>query len=167
MKRLLILRHAKAERGDWMTRDFDRELTGQGMSDAARVGKFMGESLSAPDLVLSSSAVRAAQTAMIALEAAGFALPIEYDGRIYEAGAGRLLNLILEINANAETALLVGHNPGLSEVLSVLIGEAREMPTASLAEIALDVETWSEARPLCGKLERITKLSDLPDKLAP
>lgn len=114
-----------------------------------------------PDLTLSSPAERARRTTALVLESAKIAAEVRYDERIYEAGAARLLEVISQIEEAAGTVLLVGHNPGLEELLEHLTGEARRMSTAALACIAPDIDKWSKMREGTFHLEWLVKPKEL------
>jgi phosphohistidine phosphatase len=161
MKTLLLLRHAKSSRKDASLKDFDRPLTQRGLKAAPQVGRAMRRRKLEPDLVLSSPAERAWQTARLVLDAAKFNAELRHDERIYEASAARLCEIVSQIEDSANVALLVGHNPGLEELLEVLTGEAREMPTASLACIELSIEKWNKLRAGTGRLEWLVKPKEL------
>jgi phosphohistidine phosphatase len=114
-----------------------------------------------PGLVLCSPAERARQTAALVSEAAQLTAAPRFEERIYEASAIRLLEIISQIEETVDEAMLVGHNPGLEDLLMVLTGEARRMPTAALARIALDIEKWSEVREDAGRLDWLVKPKEL------
>ncbi len=147
------MRHARAERGDWSLRDFDRSLDEGGVRDASLMGRFALERMKSLELVLCSPAERAKQTATLFLAAREEAPPVVYDERIYEASAGRLLRVVGELAGETQEVLLVGHNPGMSELLELLTSEVSPMTTGALASVALAVEKWSEARDGGGQLE--------------
>src|SRR5215210_125891 len=120
MKTLLLLRHAKSSWSDPMLRDFDRPLNERGLKAAPLVGRFMRKRKIQPGLVLGSPAERARQTAALVAEAAQLTAAQRFDERIYEASAIRLLEIISQIEETVDEAMLVGHNPGLEELLMVL-----------------------------------------------
>lgn len=162
MKTLYLLRHAKSSWTDSGLQDFERPLNGRGREAAPLVGRFMKKNKLRPDLLLSSPAERARQTAALVSEAAGFAAGLRYDERIYEADAARLLEVISQVEEGADAVLLVGHNPGLEELLALLTGEAQGMPTAALARVSLEIEKWGKVREGTGRLEWLVKPKDLP-----
>lgn len=161
MKRLLLLRHAKSSWADAGLSDFDRPLNERGLQAAPLVGRFMRKRKLRPDLVLCSPAERARHTASLVREAAGFDAPLRYDERIYEATAARLLEVVSQIEEDAAEVLLVGHNPGLEELLARLTGEPRHMPTAALARVLLDTEKWGKVREHAGLFELFIKPKEL------
>jgi phosphohistidine phosphatase len=153
MKTLYLLRHAEASRIEPGLGDFDRPLDGRGKEAAPLVGRHIREKNLRVDLLVSSPAVRARQTAALVKEAAGLSAELLYDERIYEADAARLLEVVTQAAESADALLLVGHNPGMEELLALLTGEARRMQTAALACVALGVEKWGKARAGAGRLE--------------
>lgn len=161
MKTLFILRHAKSSWDDPDCADFDRVLNERGLSAAPLMGRAMRERELKPDLILSSPAQRASQTAQLVKEAANFAAPINYEERIYEASPHTLFNIVAAAPEDCQNLLLVGHNPGLEGLIKVLTNEIRSMPTAGLAEVALDIEKWNELQPECGTLKNFLKPKNL------
>jgi phosphohistidine phosphatase len=157
MKTLLLLRHAKSSWKTGNVKDFDRPLNQRGLKAAPQVGKSLRKRKLKLDLVLSSPAERARQTAQLVLESARLNVELRYDERIYEAGAARLLEVVSQIEDGANVAVLVGHNPGLEDLLKVLTGEERHLSTAALACIELNVEKWSKVRAGIGRLEWLAK----------
>jgi phosphohistidine phosphatase len=155
VKSLTLFRHAKTERESETGRDFDRELNERGRRDAPRIGKEIRKLGLEYDLVLSSPAARAAQSAELA------GLSPRYDERIYDASAGDLLALVQEVDDSVGRLLLVGHNPGFERLASRLHGQNLEMPTGSLVEIALPVEEWNEAGGASGRLVHFIKPKEL------
>jgi phosphohistidine phosphatase len=153
MKRLILLRHAKSSWDDPRLADFDRPLNERGLRAAPLVGRFLRRQKIKPDLILSSPAERARQTAALVSEAARLDAPTRYDERIYEATAARLSEVVSQTEDDAAELMLVGHNPGMEELLALLTGEGRPMPTAALARISLDIEKWSRLREGAGRLE--------------
>lgn len=155
MKTLLVLRHAKSSWDHPHLSDFDRPLNGRGKKAAPFMGSLMAEKGLVPEVIVSSPANRARTTAEKAAEAGGFDASVEFDERIYGAGTNGLLYVIAGFDNAAETAMIVGHNPGFEMLVSVLTGEHRRMPTAALAVIDLDIDRWSDAGSGSGKLRRL------------
>src|SRR5215510_11215253 len=116
MKTLLLLRHGKSSRDDPALDDFDRPLNERGVGDAKLSGKYARRQKVKPDLVLSSPATRARDTAELFIAAAGLKNTLAYDERIYEASARSLLQVISEFDDSYESVLLVGHNPGFEDL---------------------------------------------------
>jgi phosphohistidine phosphatase len=166
MKTLLILRHAKSSWDNPDLADFDRPLNRRGLQTAPFVGNLMRERQVRADLILSSPARRARETATIIKEAAEIAAEIRYDERIYEASPISLLYILAETENEFESVLLVGHNPGLEGLIKILTGGIQPMPTAALAKIELDVEFWNKIAPDCGKLNFVVRPKDEMKSLA-
>jgi phosphohistidine phosphatase len=161
MKTLLLLRHAKSSWKDPNARDFDRPLNQRGLKAAPAVGRLIRKRKLQLDLVLSSPAERARQTTQLVLEAASLKTELRYDERIYEASSARLFEIVSQIDDEADLVMLVGHNPGLEDLLAALAGEARSFPTAALACITLDIEKWNKVRAGGGQLEWLAKPKEL------
>src|SRR5687767_5425472 len=133
MKALYLLRHAKSSWKEPGLQDFDRPLNNRGREAAPLVGRLIRKGKLRIDLLLSSPAVRARQTAALVREAAGLTAELLYDERIYEADADALLEVVRQAADSADALMLVGHNPGMEELLKLLTGEEEQMPTAALA----------------------------------
>ena len=142
-------------------KDFDRPLNQRGIKAAPTIGRLMRKRKLQPDLVLSSPAERARQTSQLVLDAAGFKTELRYDERIYEASAARLFEIVSQIDDDANVAMLVGHNPGLEELLEALTGAARSLSTAALACVELDIERWSKLRAGANQLAWLVKPKEL------
>jgi phosphohistidine phosphatase len=137
----LILRHAKAE-PDAGDGDESRPLAKRGRRAAERVGELMSDRL--PDLVLSSPSVRTRETVERLKKGAGPLSRVEYLPELYLASPATLLRVVAERGGEAERVMLVGHNPGLEDLVTRLSGEHVTLPTAGLAECAVEVERWSD-----------------------
>ncbi|HZG51033.1 MAG TPA: histidine phosphatase family protein [Pyrinomonadaceae bacterium] len=142
MKTLLLLRHAKPTRISPTERDFDRPLVEEGRADALLIGQLLRRRQLRPEAVICSPATRALQTADRVLEAARLRTRLLFDDRIYEATAEQLIEVVSAAGGEAEMLLLVGHNPGLQELLGRLTGEHAPMLPATLARIDLDIAAW-------------------------
>jgi phosphohistidine phosphatase len=147
MKTLLVLRHAKSSWNDPALDDHERPLNKRGRRDAPRMGELVREYGLIPDVIISSDAVRARLTAEAVAEAARYAGEILLDPHLYLAGPADILSLLRTVRENAETVMIVGHNPGLEELITQLTGEQQDLPTAALAKIALPIEQWRDLKP--------------------
>ena len=165
MKTLLLMRHAKSSWADAAQPDFDRPLNERGRQTAPVMGRFLRHQSLKPDLVICSPAERARLTATLALAAAQLDREVRYDARIYEASAGRLLEVVNEAPEPAATVMLVGHNPGLEELIRLLTGEHERMPTAAVACITLDLDTWRAVTPQAGRLAWLVRPKELAGQL--
>ena len=108
------------------------------------MGALLRENGLMPDSVISSDAVRARLTAEAVAEACRYAGEILLDPRLYLAGPADVLSLLRTARENAETVMIVGHNPGLEELVEQLTGERQDLPTAALAQIVLPIDRWRE-----------------------
>jgi phosphohistidine phosphatase len=144
MKTLLVLRHAKSSWSDPARGDHERPLNERGWRDAPRMGDLVREYGLVPDILISSDAVRAQLTAEAVAEAARYAGEILLDHRLYLASPADILSLLGTVRENAETIMVVGHNPGLEELIEHLTGERQDLPTATLAQIALPIDQWRD-----------------------
>ena len=161
MKTIHLLRHAKSSWKDPGQTDFERPLNGRGRDAAPLVGQFISKKKIRPDLILCSPAERARQTAALVIQSAKLNAELRFDERIYEASAAQLLEVVSQIDETVGFALLVGHNPGMEDLLRTLTGESQTMPTAALARIVLDVEKWSKVREGTGRLEWLVRAKEL------
>ena len=161
MKALLLMRHAKSSWRDPTLPDFDRPLNKRGLKAAPLIGKFMRKRGIRPDLVLSSPAKRAAQTTTLVMERGQLEATLRYDERLYGASAADLLAVVSQIEESATEVLLVGHNPGIQDLLERLTGELHRVPTAALARVGLRSGTWGALREGTGRLEWIVRPKEL------
>ena len=160
MKTLFLLRHAKSSWDDPDLADFDRPLNSRGLKAARFIGELMFDRGLRPRSVVSSPAKRAKQTAILVREI-GELPPVVYDDRIYEASALALFHLIGEFDPATDSVLIVGHNPGMAELVRILTGESHSIPTAALSMISLSIGNWSDIAVNCGTLEFVIRPKDL------
>lgn len=133
MKRLIVMRHAKSDWGDSSLQDIERPLNGRGRKDAPRMGAMLVEAGYRPELILRSPARRTEETAAGLLEAFGTGCAITVVERFYPGGPGAFLRALAEYGGQADTLLLLAHNPGVEDFASRLAGEDLLMPTAAAA----------------------------------
>lgn len=151
MKKLILIRHGEAEQQTEIIKDFDRDLTDAGKQNAAKSAAMLLNTIAAPDIIITSPAVRALNTAQIFAATFGFDR-VQTNPEIYEAKAETLLKMVNKLNHEHEIVCLVGHNPGVSNLLYYLTGEVTTMPTSAWVEIELDTESWAEASIKTGNL---------------
>ena len=144
MKTLLVLRHAKSSWSDPALDDHDRPLNKRGRRDGPRMGALVREYGLIPDVVISSDAARAQLTAEAVVEAARYAGEIRLDPHLYMASPADILSVLQTVQEKAETVMIVGHNPGLEELVAQLTGEQEDLPTAALAQIVLPIDQWRD-----------------------
>jgi len=154
MKTLIILRHGKAV-DVLVSGDKRRELTERGLRDAKAMGSLIGTEVGVPDLIVSSDATRARQTAEIAGEAAGYEGEITYESAIYDAGVDTLVSVVRALPDSADYVILVGHNPGFESLSADLAADGSEpprLPTSGFAHLQFDATNWRSVRPGSGVL---------------
>jgi phosphohistidine phosphatase len=161
--RLMIFRHAKAEKGAPGMRDRDRPLAARGLKDAPKMGAYMARHKLTPGHALVSPSRRTRETWDGLAGALPGAIPVFYDDRLYDAGPEAIMAVIKETPATVPALIVVGHNPGLHETARLLIAsgdvEARErlnegLPTSGLAVIDFAGDAWDKLHPHSGRLER-------------
>lgn len=144
MKRLLILRHAKSSWADTSQDDWQRPLNERGRRDAPRVGEWMRERSVMPDVIITSDAVRARTTADAVAEAAGYSREILVAPSLYHAKPDDVLGVLNDVRDEMRTVLIVGHNPGLEDLVLLLTRIHHGLVTAALVELAVPIDSWSE-----------------------
>jgi len=154
-RRLTLVRHAKAStepRGG--SRDFERPLAPRGEQDAARMGERLARAGVMPDRIVASTARRAAQTADAVARAIGYPTrDIERNDAVYMASRRELVERVEATDASVRHLLLVGHNPGMSELWGWLTGDLRtELPTCGIARLELETPAWDALFEGCARL---------------
>jgi phosphohistidine phosphatase len=144
MKRLLILRHAKSSWADSSQEDWQRPLNDRGRRDAPRAGEWLRERGLTPDIIVTSDAVRARATAQAVSQACGYGGEVIKEPSLYHATPEDAIEVVTRISDAAQSAMIVGHNPGLEELVSKLSGESHGMPTAALFVFDLPIARWRE-----------------------
>ena len=146
MRRLVILRHAKAANPEGVD-DHERPLAARGHVDAAAVGAWLVGHDTAPDLVLCSTSRRTRETWADVAAALPTTPTVRYDDRVYLASALDLLELVTEVDDDVQTLALVGHNPSTSQLSRLLDPvNGAELATAGIALHDLDAP-WRATRP--------------------
>ena len=147
MKKLYLLRHAKAASALEGGADRERPLTERGQRAARAVARWMAEKGLEPELILCSSAVRTRQTLALILPACARARQVLYEDGLYLAEARALLARLRRVPAASASVMLVGHNPGLEELATHLAGGSRRLapglPTGALVIFDLSSD-WDE-----------------------
>ncbi|HEY8447206.1 MAG TPA: histidine phosphatase family protein [Thermomicrobiales bacterium] len=147
MRRLILLRHAEAER--WAPGgDRERPLTASGRRDAEVTAQLIAELELTLDAIVSSSARRAQQTAEIVAGVLGWSTPIAIEPALYGADVPTLLTVIRRLPDSAGSALLIGHNPGFEDLATALAADDEyvRLHTASFAHLLLPVERWHDIK---------------------
>lgn len=145
MKTVYLLRHAEAEPARYYDDDRDRELTTQGVRDARRLGRFLAATDQIPDRLITSSAVRARQTAEALPEGGTWMtdVPQRASHALYQAESADVLEEIQVTGAEAGSVLLVGHEPTWGTAVSQFVGAANvSLPAGTCVRIDAEVEMW-------------------------
>lgn len=170
MRRLLLFRHAKAERSEPGMQDQSRGLIDRGCKDAAKIGDYMAGHGLVPDRVVVSPAARCQETWKYAADAFRPVPPAISSEKLYDATPHTILGVVKDTPVNAHTLLIVGHNPGLHELALMLIAsgdiDARErlrekLPTSGLVIIDFALDNWTKLHPHSGRLERFVNPKSL------
>lgn len=162
MKTLLLLRHAKSSWKDGDLSDHDRPLNGRGKADAPRMGTLLAKEDLVPDLIITSTAKRAAKTAEIVAQNSGYEGEIHYSRYLYGASPDEYIEALNELGAAQNCVMVVGHNPGMEDLVEELAAEWVRMPTAALAQIELAIDQWSALTlETSGKLVNIWRPKEL------
>ncbi|MDX1491129.1 MAG: histidine phosphatase family protein [Pseudohongiellaceae bacterium] len=154
MKKLYLLRHAKAALGAVNIKDYDRPLNERGLSDARMMAQRLKSLGATLDLIVSSPALRAMTTAKIVAEVFDKTVDeVQLDRQIYLAGSPKLMQVVSYFDEAADSAMLVAHNPALTDLSHVLANSGIDnIPTAGLVSIEIPVDTWLEVGEGDGKV---------------
>jgi phosphohistidine phosphatase len=164
LRRLVVLRHAKSARPEGVA-DHDRPLAARGLRDAPAAGRALAEADCLPGLALCSTAVRARRTWELAAARWGTPPPVRLDRRLYAAGVPGLLAVVREVPAEVGTLLLVGHSPGLEDLVLTLAGDGLDdtldrvrakFPTSAIAVLSWRGAGWRDLAPGAALLTSVT-----------
>jgi len=177
MKTLGIFRHAKSDWHDAVARDFDRPLNGRGRKGAVVMGRHIADQAWTWQRVLASPAVRSAQTIELAMADAHIDVPLEWDRRIYLASSAVLLDVLRDQPDDLDRIMMVGHNPGLEDVIFDLVPDdgtsplrtivEEKFPTATFAVLELAIDNWGDIDDGCARLVHLVRPRDLDPDLGP
>lgn len=145
MLKLFLLRHAKSSWDDVALNDADRPLSKRGVKDAPLMGKYFSKDYNKPQLIISSPARRARETAELFAESIDYKIDkISFDENIYEATLEDLVNIVLKIEDSYEKVMMVGHNPGFTELANYLAEKATidNIPTCGIFAVEFKVKSW-------------------------
>lgn len=144
MKTLLLMRHAKSSWSDPDLADHERPLNARGRRDGPRMGRWLSDQGLTPDLVITSTAVRALETARNVSKAGGFAADLAEFSELYHADIADWTSVLQRLPNTVECVLGIGHNPGMEELVDSLHNGWERMPTAAIAWFELPINDWSE-----------------------
>lgn len=144
MKELLVVRHAKSSWNNAHMTDHERPLNGRGKAEAPLMGRLLAREELVPDLIISSTAERALTTAELVALAAGYEERIEVTRQFYHADPEDYVEVLAAVGDGYGRVMVVGHNPGMEELVEALTGESVTMTTANIAYIVLPIGEWGE-----------------------
>jgi phosphohistidine phosphatase len=163
MKTLFLVRHAKSSRDEVASSDRERPLAERGQHDAPEMGKRLAQRKVHPDLILSSPARRALETAQIIARKLGYkSEDIVIEDRLYPGQMDELLDMIHALDDKLKRVMLFGHNPALVELAYYLSNAITRMPTCAIADFAFKARSWSEI----GATTLASVMLDYPKKSA-
>lgn len=178
MKTLTILRHAKSGWDAPVERDFDRPINARGQRGAELIGQYVKRNGLAIDRIVASPAVRVTETLDLFQPAAGLtAIEPNWDRRIYLASAATLLDVLRDTGRDAGNLLIAGHNPGLEDLILMLVPETpsdplraeveEKLPTSALARLELDIDDWQALDIGMARFTQFIRPRDLDPALSP
>lgn len=177
VKILGLFRHAKSDWQDPRARDFDRPLNERGRKGAEIMGRHVRDHGVQWDRMIASPAIRCAETVEIACQAAGVPVAANWDRRIYLASGVTLADVLREQDGDPRSVLMVGHNPGLEDLIFDLVPDdgssplrdvvEEKFPTASFAVLECAVDRWADLKDGCARLVHLTRPRDLDPALGP
>jgi len=167
MRTLLVMRHAKSDWDAAYAHDHERPLNQRGARSARLMGRALAERGRVPNLVITSTAVRARSTATLANEAGEWDAEIVLDPNLYGTGADDAIE-VASMAPDVDRLMLVGHQPAWSTLVSKLTGQRVDMKTATVAVIELDIDHWSKLADEQGRLAAVLQPGhDLEAEIGP
>jgi phosphohistidine phosphatase len=160
MLHLMLMRHGKSDWDEGGTRDHERPLAERGVKAAERMGVVLRELDLIPDLVVSSTAVRARSTAELARISGAWSSRLVLDEALYGASVAETLERAAHHGGGHGRLMLVGHQPTWSMTVQHLTGVAADMRTATIADIAVTAETWADVPSSTGTLVSVLHARD-------
>ena len=152
MRKIILIRHATAEPEHYPQRDFDRNLDGTGMAEAARLGQFLLKKNEKPDAIHFSSSNRTSQTAEILIREAKLeTITMVPEVNLYNALYQRLIEQIQYFDADQFSVMMIAHNPGISQIATALSQDSYQLSPGSAVCLNFAVDSWSEIRSGSGK----------------
>ncbi len=161
MKTLIVMRHAKSDHSAGVSSDFERPLNERGLKTAPFMGKFIKEAGFVPEILISSSANRAITTAELFAESCGYEKEVILNRDFYYGYMEEVISALRKLPENINSCMIVGHNPTWENIVSRLTGKFVIMPTASVAILKYDNNSWNNLTFKTCKLEEFYKPRDL------
>jgi phosphohistidine phosphatase len=137
------MRHAKSDWAADFESDHDRPLNPRGVEAAGQMGRLLTDLGQVPDMVISSTALRARSTAQLAARSGGWGIDDTLEPGFYGTGPDTVLEIVRRVD-DAERLLIVGHQPTWGMIVRALTDEHVEMKTATVALVELPIDSWAE-----------------------
>ena len=144
MKELLVMRHAKSDWNNARLSDHDRPLNKRGQEDAPEMGRLLYRLELTPDLIISSTAERAMTTAELVALNCNYEQNIQWTRDFYHADPETYIETLRGIDNQYGRVMVVGHNPGMAELVDLLTNESVHFTTANIAHISLPIDNWAD-----------------------
>ncbi len=144
MKILYMIRHAKSDWSNPLLSDFERGLNKRGAKDAPLMGKVLSDKRIYPDLIVSSSALRARTTAIEIAKQINYTQDrIQYEASLYACDVQTIISIIQDVSQNVNVLFVVGHNPELTECVNMICGvNIENIPTCGVSAMRLHHDNW-------------------------
>ena len=147
MKSVILLRHGKSDWNAPFRNDHERPLASRGIKAAKKMGKYFSKNEKTPEILISSTALRAKETIELAKKSGKWSSQLIYNSKIYGGSPKIILEIIQQIDEKFNSVCLIGHEPNFSSFISKSTnGEFYRFPTAAMAFINFKIELWKEIR---------------------
>ncbi len=162
MKTVILFRHGKSDWSASYSLDHDRPVANRGIKAAKRMGLYLREIDNIPDRVISSTALRAHTTAQLAIESGGWNRELNLDRDLYGASPGTVMAVLGEQDDSYDTVCITGHEPTMSSFIYQYTDAGYlRFPTATMARIDFDINSWSALGSSRGSLRWLTRPKEL------
>ena len=162
MRSIIIFRHGKSDWDAIYDRDHDRPLSKRGLKASKKMGRYLNKMHQIPEIVISSSAIRAKNTAKLALKHGNWSSDFAIETKIYGGSSETLLSIIHSTDDKYQSICLVGHEPTCSGFISLCTYHSQRFTTASMAKINFKTKSWREIEFGNGILEWIKSPKEIP-----
>lgn len=164
MKTIIFFRHGKSDWDAEYREDHERPLAKRGRKAARKMGRYLARIGERPELILSSTAVRARKTARLAARAGDWSADVHETRTLYDATPSGILDIVHDLPGDVSRVMIVGHEPVCSATIEMLSnGPPVRFPTAAMASIRFDTSDWSTIQPASGTLQWLVVPRSLPD----
>ena len=165
-KSIILYRHAKSDWDAGFSRDIERPLAPRGEAAARIMGQELARAGEVPQMILCSPATRTRQTLQLSMEAGAWNSEVAYDKRLYGTDVQHMLALISRFDESVQHYMLVGHQPVWQALAETMIGGgALKFPTAAMARIVFEMESWHAVQATQGELKWLVVPSFFKDRL--